>query len=141
LPKDQDFLSGLKTKIADAGLTDRVFFPDEVPVDQIADWYRVLDLYVAPQRWEGFGLTPLEAMACGVPIVATDVGAFSEIVSSDAGEIIVVGEVLPMVEACRHWLEQSPDAVARSARAHVEKHFSIEREAQSLIDIYKKLLS
>ncbi|MEM5476122.1 glycosyltransferase family 4 protein [Pacificibacter sp. AS14] len=141
LPKDQDFLAGLKSKIADAGLTHRVVFPDEVPVDQIADWYRVLDLYVAPQRWEGFGLTPLEAMACGVPVVATDVGAFSEIVGPETGEIIAIGEVLPMVEACRRWLEGSSKPAAQSARKHVEKHFSIEREAQSLIDIYKRLLS
>jgi len=141
LPKDQDFLSGLKTKIADAGLTDRVMFPDEVPVDQIADWYRVLDLYVAPQRWEGFGLTPLEAMACGVPVVATDVGAFSEIISPDVGEIIPVGDVQSMAKACQSWLDKDPQASAHSARSHVEKHFSIEREAQSLIEIYKRLLS
>ena len=42
-------------------------------------WYQALDLLVAPQRWEGFGLTPLEAMACGVPVIATTVGAFDEI--------------------------------------------------------------
>lgn len=141
LPKDQEFLSQLKAKIADAGLTDRVLFPDEVPVDQIADWYRVLDLYVAPQRWEGFGLTPLEAMACGVPVVATDVGAFSEIVTVDVGEIVSIGEVQPMVDACQRWLDKDPQASAQSARAHVEQNFSIEREAQSLIDIYKALLS
>jgi mannosyltransferase len=141
LPKDQNFLAGLNAKIAEAGLTGRVVFPDEVPVDQIADWYRVLNLYVAPQRWEGFGLTPLEAMACGVPVVATDVGAFSEIINPDAGEIIPVGNVQSMVEACQVWFDKDPHACAQSARSHVEKHFSIEREAQSLIDIYKRLLS
>ena len=71
-----EFLTGLKARVAQAGLADRVLFLPEVDVDQMADWYRVLDLYVAPQRWEGFGLTPLEAMACGVPVVATKVGAF-----------------------------------------------------------------
>ena len=68
----QDFLAGLKAR---AGrLEGRVLFPPEVEVDRIPDWYRALDLYVAPQLWEGFGLTPLEAMACGVPVVATTRG-------------------------------------------------------------------
>lgn len=140
LPKDQEFLSNIKSKIADAGLTDRVLFPDEVPVDQIADWYRALDLYVAPQRWEGFGLTPLEAMACGVPVVATDVGAFSEIVNVDVGEIVAIGDVEPVVKACEHWLGKDPLAVSQAARAHVEKNFSIQREAEALIDVYEALL-
>lgn len=141
LPKDQDFLAGLKDKIAQAGMGDRVMFPDEVPVDQIADWYRVLDLYVAPQRWEGFGLTPLEAMACGVPVVATDVGAFSEIVCAEAGDVVPIGQVPSMVRACRKWLDADQAIAAQSARVHVETHFSLETEAQSLIDIYKALLS
>ena len=38
---------------------------------------QALDLFAAPARWEGFGLTPLEAMACGVPAVAARVGAFA----------------------------------------------------------------
>jgi len=57
------FLAELKAKVADAGLEDRILFAGEVPVDQMAQWYRALDLFIAPQRWEGFGLTPLEAMA------------------------------------------------------------------------------
>jgi mannosyltransferase len=140
LPKDQSFLAEMKTKITDAGLAERVFFPDEVPVDQIADWYRVLDLYVAPQRWEGFGLTPLEAMACGVPVVATDVGAFSEIVPFEAGRIVPIGDVAQMVAACTDVLSQDQEPLRDLARAHVEDHFSIEREANALIDVYKALL-
>jgi mannosyltransferase len=141
LLKDQKFLEDLKVKISQNGLTDRVVFPDEVPVDQIADWYRVLDLYIAPQRWEGFGLTPLEAMACGVPVVATDVGAFSEIVCSDAGQIVPIGEVTPMVQAARRLLGEDASCLSQAARAHVESDFSLEREANTLIDIYKKLLA
>ncbi|SEK92450.1 glycosyltransferase family 4 protein [Pacificibacter marinus] len=141
LPKDQEFLAGLKTKIAQNNLSDRVVFPDEVPVDQIADWYRVLDLYVAPQRWEGFGLTPLEAMACGVPVVATDVGAFSEIISTKAGEIVPIGEVAPMVRAAQRLLSADQSGLSEAARAHVEAQFSLEREANALIDIYHRLLA
>ena len=57
--KHTTFLAELKDKVAKAGLSDRILFMPEVTVDQIAEWYQVLDLFIAPQRWEGFGLTPL----------------------------------------------------------------------------------
>ena len=69
VPKDEAFLAGLIERVRAAGLEDRILFCDEVPVWEMADWYRALDVYIAPQRWEGFGLTPIEAMACGVPVV------------------------------------------------------------------------
>ena len=81
------------------GLADRIRFLPEVPVDQVAGWYGALDLYVAPQRWEGFGLTPLEAMACGVPVVATTVGAFEEIVTPETGALVPPGDVDAMTRA------------------------------------------
>ena len=74
------FLQDLREKVARAGLQDRILFLPEVPVEEMPRWYQALDLLVAPQRWEGFGLTPLEAMACGVPVIATTVGAFDELV-------------------------------------------------------------
>ncbi|MCL4164419.1 UNVERIFIED_CONTAM: hypothetical protein GTU68_053269, partial [Idotea baltica] len=63
VPKDQDFLQQIKDSAEENDLSDRFHFPPEVPVEDMADWYRVLNLYVAPQRSEGFGLTPIEAMA------------------------------------------------------------------------------
>ncbi|MGH1463800.1 MAG: glycosyltransferase family 4 protein [Cognatishimia sp.] len=142
--KHQGFLTGLQKKVAEHGLQDRILFKPEVTVDQIPEWYQALDLFVAPQRWEGFGLTPIEAMACAVPVVATDVGAFSEIVTSDAvGRLVPPGEPELLAEAAANMLEnQSALADAGlAARQHVEKHFQIEREAQALIDVYKRLLS
>ncbi|MFA5580645.1 MAG: glycosyltransferase family 4 protein, partial [Paracoccaceae bacterium] len=87
------YLEGLKAEVAAAGLAERILFLPEVSVAAIADWYRALDLYVAPQRWEGFGLTPLEAMACGVPVVATRVGAFDEIVTPRTGALAAPDDI------------------------------------------------
>ena len=63
-------------KIARAGLERRIVFLGEV--SDVRPWYRQLLLYVAPSRNEGFGLTPLEAMASGVAVVASDAGAHAE---------------------------------------------------------------
>ncbi len=100
------FLAGLKEKVRAAGLSDRVRFLPEVPVHEIADWYRVLDLYVAPQRWEGFGLTPIEAMACGVPVVATRVGAFEEIVTEATGTLVPPDDIPALTAAIAPWLDE-----------------------------------
>lgn len=138
------FLQGLKQRVADAGLDGRILFRPEVPVHEMADWYRTLDLFVAPQRWEGFGLTPLEAMACGVPAIATTVGAFEELVVDDrTGRLIPPGDAGAMAAAVTDLLDHPAerDAMARAARAHVEAEFRLEREARAITAIYRELLS
>ena len=74
--EQQSFVNGLKLKIEAAGLVDRIHILPEDKGFTIAPWFQASDIYVAPQRWEGCGLTPLEAMSCGVPVVATRVEAF-----------------------------------------------------------------
>nr|WP_217355090.1 glycosyltransferase family 4 protein [Ruegeria arenilitoris] len=141
--KHSAFLTELKDKVAQAGLSDRILFKPEVTVDKIAQWYQVLDLFIAPQRWEGFGLTPLEAMACGVPVVATDVGAFSEIVTDPTlGRVVPPGDIPALAAAAAEMLADS-DSLARAgqaARAHVERNFDINGEAQALVALYQQLL-
>ncbi len=135
-----EFLAGLKAKVAAAGLAERILFPPEVTVDAMADWYRVLDLYVAPQRWEGFGLTPLEAMACAVPVVATRVGAFEEIVTPETGALVAPGDIPALAAACAPFLDDAGRRAA-AARARVEAQFRIEDEAAALVRIYRALLA
>lgn len=140
----QQFADALKKEVEAAGLSDRILFRDEVPIAQLAAHFQALDLYVAPQRWEGFGLTPLEAMACGVPAVATKVGAFEElIVEGGTGHLVEVEDVDAMTG---HVIDLLDDEVKRhqfseAARAHVLDKFSIEAEAAAIIAVYRRLLT
>lgn len=140
----RDFLQEQKEKVARAGLSDRILFPPEVPVDRIASWYAALDLFIAPQRWEGFGLTPLEAMACGVPVIATTVGAFPELlVPGTTGRLIAPGDAQQMAEAAAGYLDD-PDRLARegaAGRTHVLNRFRIEDEARAIVGVYRRLLA
>ncbi|MDE1991752.1 MAG: glycosyltransferase family 4 protein, partial [Rhizobiaceae bacterium] len=72
------FGDDLVKMVAAAGLADRIRFLGEV--DDIRPWYRRATLYVAPSRNEGFGLTPLEAMASRTAVVASDAGAYAEMI-------------------------------------------------------------
>lgn len=132
----------LRTQIAAADLTDRLHILPEVPVHDMADWYRVLDLFVAPQRWEGFGLTPLEAMACGVPCIATTVGAFPELITGETGTLIPAQDTTLMTAAIARYVADPALRTTQSqaARTHIEQNFRIEHEADAIIAIYRHLL-
>ncbi len=138
--KHQSFEADLKDKVAQAGLADRILFCGEVPVDQVYRWYQALDLFVAPQRWEGFGLTPLESMACGVPVLATNVGAFEElIVEGETGRVIPRDDLAAMSTALESILSEPLIDWGKAARDHVVANFALEREADQLIEIYQNL--
>lgn len=131
-----DFENGLKARVQAAGLADRILFVGEHT--NINEWYRALDLFIAPQRWEGFGLTPLEAMATGVPVVATNVGAFNEIVTPETGDVVSADDLEALAQAARTYM--GDDALRQHAGEHgrqrAEAHFSIEGEAAALGRIY-----
>lgn len=140
----QGFLNELKEKVATAGLSHQIIFADEVPVHEVASWYQALSLFIAPQRWEGFGLTPLEAMACGVPVVATKVGAFPElIVEGKTGYLTEIGDVEKMATATAPLLSNDKlrAKFAKASRAHMVKNFDINVEADKLVQIYHSLLN
>lgn len=61
----------LKRKAADLGIADRVVFTGLFPEGEKTDLYNLADVYVMPSRGEGFGFVFLEAMACGVPVIAS----------------------------------------------------------------------
>ena len=136
------FEAELKARATAAGLADRLLFPGEVDVDAIAEWYRRLSVFVAPQRWEGFGLTPLEALASGVPVVATTVGAFPELViEGETGHLIPPGDVAAMASAVDGLLARPQDRLrmALAARRVATSRFSLEREAEAVTAVYERL--
>ncbi len=142
--KHRAFEQSLKDRAKAEGVESRMLFLPEVPVERMADWYRVLDLYVAPQRWEGFGLTPIEAMACGVPVIATRVGAFEALVVDGQTGALVPPDDIPALGAEILAALAAPQTLtqwAAAARPHIIEHFSIEREAADLIALYRDLLA
>ena len=66
-----DDLNRLKEKAAALGVADHVVFTGMVPENRKADHFRLADVYVMPSRGEGFGFVIIEALACGVPAIAS----------------------------------------------------------------------
>jgi mannosylfructose-phosphate synthase len=78
---EEAILSGLRDKVAEMGLIDKVDFSGYVPDRELADYYRAADLFVLSSRYEPFGMTAIEAMACGTPTVITTNGGLFRAVS------------------------------------------------------------
>jgi mannosylfructose-phosphate synthase len=64
----------LEQQVRDLGLQDRVIISDSLPDEEMADFYRAADVFCLPSRYEPFGMTAIEAMACGTPTVVTTHG-------------------------------------------------------------------
>lgn len=140
----QGFVDELKAKIVAAGLTDRLRILPEDKGFTIAPWFQASDIYVAPQRWEGFGLTPLEAMSCGVPVVATRVGAFEDLVVPEKTGFLVQPEDIDGLTAATDTLMSDADlrqSMAKAARQKVIEQHQIEQEADAIIAVYQRLIS
>jgi glycosyltransferase involved in cell wall biosynthesis len=79
----------LRALARDIGVADRVRLLGSVPREQMPNWYRSADVLACAPWYEPFGLTPLEAMACGVPVVAYAVGGLAESVIDGVTGILV----------------------------------------------------
>jgi mannosyltransferase len=138
--ENQGFARALQARIDAAGLTHRIRFLGEVA--DVAVWYRRVRLYVAPSRNEGFGLTPLEAMASATPVVASDAGAFAELVSpGETGAVVPAGDGAALTAAIESYLKapRLAEQHGRNGLALVSKTFPLEREAEGVLEVYRKV--
>ncbi|UXM94752.1 glycosyltransferase family 4 protein [Bartonella sp. HY329] len=136
-----DFEAELRKKIAGAGLEDRIFILGEVP--DVRVWYRRVSLYVAPSRNEGFGLTPLEAMASQTAVVASDAGAYAELITPQTGSVVAAGDGRALTKAIAPWLADIAHTKAAGVLAleHVREAFPLSREADAIADVYDELFT
>jgi glycosyltransferase involved in cell wall biosynthesis len=101
--------------ITAAGLTQRVILPGGLPPEEVAKWINASDLLTLPSWSEGYPNVVVEAIACGRPVVATDVGGTREIINPSNGILIAPREVAPLIAALRRTLETSWDHAAIAA--------------------------
>ncbi len=138
-PQHEEFKQALVKKIAAHGLSERLIFLGEIAPDEVGSWYQNVLITVACPRYEPFGLTPLESMACGCAVVASDTGAFRTIVEEGVtGHVVPTEEVDPLVEALRGVMQDPAKAagMGRLGRERVEAMFSVEREAEGIAAVY-----
>lgn len=122
------------------GLTEDIRFPGYIPQDDLPLWYNAADVFVYPSHFEGFGLPVLEAMACGTPVVTSDVSSLPE-VAGDAALLVSPTDTDALSTAMERAFTDA--ALAQSLRERGLRQaaqFSWEKTARQTVKIYHTVL-
>lgn len=131
----------LEALVASLGLQGRVHLPGHVPSarEKLAGF----DLYVSSSHLEGMGTSILDAMLCGLPVVAAAAGGVTDIVEHGAtGRLAPAGDAAGLSREILNALESSDDAterMARAARVNAELNYSARRMAEGNLAVYRRL--
>lgn len=93
-----------------------VRFVGPVGPEKLRELYRESDVFVFPSFFEGFGLVILEAMACGLPVIASDRSAGPDVLDETCGRVVTAGDVEQLVESLK-WLGGNRDRLPEMKRA------------------------
>jgi sugar transferase (PEP-CTERM/EpsH1 system associated) len=131
----------LETLSNELGLAERVRFAGQQ--DDVRPWLAALDVFALTSDWEGMPNAVLEAMAAGLPVIATAVGGTPEVVVDDVtGLLIPPRDPGTLVQAIRH-LSRDPDLrrnMGQAGQRRVEQYFSIEETVRKTEALYTTLL-
>lgn len=132
----------LKRLISQSGLEGHVVFAGQRPPDEIVWWMSAADIVVVPSIAESFGLTALEAAACGTPTVASDVGGLSDhVIEGENGFLIPPGDPAAIARTV-NMLFSNPsllDQMQSRCVASAQKHDS-RLQARKVLSLYEGLL-
>jgi glycosyltransferase involved in cell wall biosynthesis len=117
--RSPDTAKRLVQAIARHGLTERIELTGPVTQERLAEFYSAADLFVLPSRFEGYGMAYTEAIAHGVPVIGTSVGAISDTVPSGAGILVPPDDVEALAATMQRLIDDVParERLAAGARA------------------------
>ena len=133
---ETEYVDLLKKKAA--GLP--VEFPGFV---SLSEFFRQIDILIVPSWEEPFGIVLLEAMAAGIPVIATAAGGPKEIISTGSeGVLIPPHNSCALAEAIQSLASDSPrrEAIVQNARRRVETHFDIRVVVPKIEDVYRQIV-
>jgi glycosyltransferase involved in cell wall biosynthesis len=127
--------------IAQEEIADDVIFAGYVPQTELPHWYQAADLFVYPSLYEGFGMPPLDAMACGTPVVTSNAASLPEVVGDAAIQIAPEDEPA-LTDALVHALTNRAQREQMIARGLTQvAKFSWERAGRETTALYRSVMS
>jgi glycosyltransferase involved in cell wall biosynthesis len=134
----------MRRRAAALALTDRVEVTGSLPRAQALERLRAVDVLLMPSLWEGMPLAALEAMAMGVPVVASAVGGLNEIIEDGRSGFLVEGrDPGPYAAAVRRLIADPAERAGLVARARevVAERFAWAAAQETYLDLYRAALA
>ena len=134
-------LETMKQQAVHLGLTDHVRFTGLLQGQDLVNELATGDCFVLPSHYETGGIVLLEAMACGLPVVATKVGALPEIVNEQNGLLVPAGDTKALAEAMEQSCHTYNNYDTETLRGQVVKRYSKEKVGKLLDEWYQQVVS
>lgn len=131
-----------KNLVKQLDLESEAIFTGRISQDEIPNYLNMLDVLVNVSEYESFGVSVVEAMACEVPVVVTEVGGLKEVVDSRSiGALVGIRNVEETADAILEILnhENLKESRVRLAKEKVKKYYNWSENLQSMIHIYQRL--
>ena len=131
--------AALQAQATALGIADQVRFVGAVPNPELATWYSAADAMLLSSRSEGWAHVLLEAMACGTPVVATNVGGTSEVLAAAvAGRLVAPHDPLAIADGLNALLADLPD---RDAVRTYAEGFGWQRTSDAQLQLFRDVLA
>jgi glycosyltransferase involved in cell wall biosynthesis len=134
------FYQDVFARVEELGLEEEVIFPGYIPVSELPLWYNAAELFVYPSLYEGFGLPPLEAMACGTPVIVANTSSLPEVVG-EAGLTVNPLDVEGLTGAMRQALDDEDLRRGMRERGLLRaRGFSWAKTARETVEVYRRAM-
>jgi glycosyltransferase involved in cell wall biosynthesis len=131
----------VKLRIHELGIEGNFKLAGFVSDEELPIYYNTADVFVLPSKsGEGLPLVALEAMACALPVIATDVGGVREILTEDYGRLIPSNQPELLAKAILDFAVIDFSSRKKELRAMMEGKFSWDKNVERLVEIYEELI-
>jgi glycosyltransferase involved in cell wall biosynthesis len=137
---DGKYLNTFKEMAKELDIAGKCIFYGEIKPESIQDFYSKLDFYVLPSRDETFGVVVVEAMACGLPVIATKCGGPEEIITKETGVLIDRENPQELARAIRSVAGNLGSYNRKAIRDYVLEKYSPDLFVASVSEVYQELL-
>lgn len=141
---DEDFVTSLKQKVMGVGLSERVSFHGMIAErGRLAEAYQAADVFVFPSRKEGLPNVVLEAMACGLPVIVSNLPGLKGVINpNENGFLVPIDDVQVLTKQIEYVTENpvAAEQVGQSAHIYVESRHSFCEWQKAMAGYYHQLL-
>lgn len=133
-------MGDLIKQVEELQLKDIVFVGDQTQ-ENLNKLYNIADVLAVPSRVEGFGLVAIEALACGIPVVATNNGGMTDFINESVGALVDVEDEVMLEKEISKILKEERIFDRAELANYAKERYSEEKVIQNLIELYENVIN